>query len=211
MATWTEDIVRALEELGGSATYERIYETVRGLRATPLPPTWQEVIRRQIQNHSSDSAGYKGGDDLFFAVQGIGRGQWGLRAAVPAPPVAVDLSSGEETPARIEQVTYRVIRDTVLSRQLKLLHRDECQLCGLALAGPNGATYSEAHHIIPLGREHGGPDVAENILVLCPNHHAQFDMGAVRLEVESIRVVPGHDVARGSAEYHNTRIYRGQP
>lgn len=71
----------------------------------------------------------------------------------------------------------------------------------------DGRTYSEAHHIIPLGREHGGPDLADNIIVLCPNHHALCDYGAMRLEIAAIRQIPGHQIGQASVEYHNTQIY----
>ncbi|KOV22240.1 hypothetical protein ADK58_28110 [Streptomyces sp. XY152] len=36
--------------------------------------------------------------------------------------------------------------------------------------------YSEAAHI--RAREHGGPDLTENLLCLCPNCHVLFDAGA---------------------------------
>ncbi|MBT6251913.1 MAG: hypothetical protein HOI84_01280, partial [Flavobacteriaceae bacterium] len=37
-------------------------------------------------------------------------------------------------------------------------------------------------HIKPLGRPHSGPDVKENLLCLCPNHHDQFDALAFSIE-----------------------------
>lgn len=60
MPTWVEDIVAALTNLGGTGTYAEIYDAVEGLRAD-LPESWKDIIRRQIQDRSSDSAGYKNG------------------------------------------------------------------------------------------------------------------------------------------------------
>lgn len=40
------------------------------------------------------------------------------------------------------------------------------------------APYAEAAHIRALGSPHNGPDVIENVLCLCPNHHVLFDNGA---------------------------------
>jgi len=37
--------------------------------------------------------------------------------------------------------------------------------------------YAEGAHIRPLARPHNGPDIVENILCLCPNHHVLFDGG----------------------------------
>lgn len=206
MATWVEDIVAALTALGGTGSYDDIYNEVARIRQD-LPRSWKEVIRSRIEQRSSDSAAFQGKEDLFFSVEGLGRGVWGLRGMVKDSPVAIDIPTGKEVPGRAEQRTYRVLRDTRLARQLKLLHRDRCQLCGETLRISEGRTYSEAHHIIPLGNKHNGPDVPGNIIVLCPNHHALCDMGAIPLHRSDILTVDGHVISDESLEYHNTRIF----
>ncbi len=75
MATWVEDIVQALKNLGGQATLAQIYEEVKRIRTEPLPRAMQEVIQRTICDHSSDSTGFRG-NDLFRKV---GNGVWALR------------------------------------------------------------------------------------------------------------------------------------
>lgn len=209
MATWAEDIVTALERLGGSGTYSDIYAEVAKLRPN-LPRTWKDVVRRVVEDRSSDSAGFKHHEDLFFSVQGLGRGVWGLRSAVTETPAAVDLRTnllvGNLVPVRAKQLTYRILRDTPLAREVKLLHRDQCQLCGEVLWVSPSQTYSEAHHIIPLGGKHNGPDVASNIIVLCPNHHALCDYGAILLDRASIRPAAGHYISDESLAYHNDQI-----
>lgn len=51
-------------------------------------------------------------------------------------------------------------------------------MCGVRLEGAAGP-YAERAHIRPLGSPHDGPDDESNILCLCPNHHALFDLGGV--------------------------------
>lgn len=212
MPTWQEDIVEALTDLGGTGTYEQIYDAL--IRRRPnRTPSWKETVRRTIQTHSSDSQGFKNGDDLFFTVHGLGRGVWGLRGLVQPTPVAADLEpaldlpEGNPGPGRANQMTYRILRDTALAREIKLLHRDACQICGETLRISAEKTYSEAHHIKPLGRDHNGPDVPSNVIVLCPNHHALCDMGAIELRREAIQEVEGHEIAEASLTYHNERIF----
>ncbi|SHN38790.1 HNH endonuclease [Cryptosporangium aurantiacum] len=206
MPSWEEDIVSALTNLGGTGTYAEIYGAVAAIRSD-LPASWKDIIRRQIQDRSSDSAGWKKGADLFFSVEGLGRGVWGLRRLVEPTPIAADLPEGNESPGRTRQTTYRILRDTVLARQIKLLHRDACQICGEVLRISATKTYSEAHHIIPLGKHHAGADIGSNIIVLCPNHHALCDMGAMPLKREDIRAVDGHEIAEESLIYHNDKIF----
>lgn len=206
VATWTKDIIKGLGRISGTGTLTEIYAAVSPLRPN-LPDSWRDIIRRNIQDHSSDSAGFRGGDDLLFSVEGLGGGVWGLREFVVATPEAEDIDGGSAASARVPQLTYRILRDTALARQLKLLHRDECQLCGLALDLSPTRTYSEAHHIVPLGAPHHGSDTSENIIVLCPNHHVLCDYGAIKLEGSAIRHRTGHRIASSSLDYHDTYIY----
>jgi hypothetical protein len=58
-----------------------------------------------------------------------------------------------------------------------------------------------AHHIQPLGRPHCGPDCIENLIVVCPNHHAMCDYGAIKLALTDLHVIAGHCIKRlGFAE-----------
>lgn len=79
MSPWIDDIVTALRSLGGAGSYEEIYAEVAARRPS-LPRSWQEIVRRTIQQHSSDSAGHTAGrKDVFHSVNGIGQGFWALR------------------------------------------------------------------------------------------------------------------------------------
>jgi hypothetical protein len=206
MPTWLEDISTAYANLGGVASYADLYREVQRIRPGPLPESWQAIIRAVVEDNSSDSARFKG-DDRFFSVEGLGGGVWGLRASVPATPQPADIEG--PTTERVAVTTYRILRDTFLARTIKVLHQHRCQLCGETITLPGGLLYSEAHHIQPLGRPHGGPDVAGNILVLCPKHHVMCDYGCIRLEAKSLRLHPDHPVGQDFIDYHNRVIVGG--
>jgi hypothetical protein len=202
--SWIQDIVSAFENLGGDAQYRQLYEEVSRIRGGELPESWQAIIRQSIETHSSDSKNFKD-SDLFYSVGGIGSGHWGLKDRVSRTPQAEDLEEPQEARrSRVE--SYRILRDTTLSRTIKALHRNRCQLCGTALTLADGSLYGEAHHITPLGRPHNGPDVEGNILVLCPNHHALCDLGAVQISLEGMRSHPEHRVSQEFIDYHNQKI-----
>ena len=69
----------------------------------------------------------------------------------------------------------RMVRNSRISRNLRKKYNDECQLCGYRLRKSNGEHYSEAHHIRPYNQVHRGDDNSQNLIVLCPNCHTQFD------------------------------------
>jgi hypothetical protein len=202
MATWLEDVQLALSNLGGVAPLRAIYEEIRSIRMD-LPRSYDAIIRRTIETNSSDSEVF-GGYDLFFSVRGKGEGVWGLRSMLPKPLFAADLAT---PPDRTPVETNRIIRDTVIIRELKLLHGNQCQICGNALELLGGKTYSEGHHIRPLGTPDNGPDITENVLILCPNHHAQCDYGAIELKLSNLKKVTGHNIAQEFIDYHNQEIY----
>jgi len=132
------------------------------------------------------------------------------REASPASPRPADILASDvndaANPERRETILQRLIRDTATARALKLRHQNRCQICGHAVPLWDGLTYAEAHHIRPLGQPHNGPDSPGNILILCPNHHAQCDLGAIRLDLASLRRLPDHVIDTEHIRYHNTTI-----
>jgi hypothetical protein len=126
-------------------------------------------------------------------------------------PSAIDLA---EPPGRIKAETYRIIRDTKAARSLKRLYEHKCQICGTRIEVAPGAFYSEVHHIRPLGGKHKGLDATQNMLVLCPNHHAIFDLGlpeftsatSVQIFGVSTQISVKHEIGADVIEYHNRTL-----
>lgn len=123
---------------------------------------------------------------------------------LPASPAvtAVDVPV-DELPAQLRTEVSRLVRDTNLSRKVKLLHFHTCQVCGMRLELSLGRYYSEGHHLKPLGQRHNGPDVKDNILCVCPNCHAKLDFAAVKIDPKKLRVISGHSVRQEFIDYHN--------
>ena len=117
-----------------------------------------------------------------------------------------------EPATRRDVMVSRVVRDTAVTRAVKRLYGYHCQVCGVQLDTPPGP-YAEAAHIRPLGRPHEGPDVLENVLCLCPNHHVQFDRwqfaladGLVLIGIEGrLRVHPRHAISAEHVRYHRAQ------
>ncbi len=122
--------------------------------------------------------------------------------------IASDIS---EPAARTEVRVNRIIRDTAIIQRLKTLHNGQCQRCNLRLDLPDGSAYSEGHHLKPLGKPHFGPDVPENVLILCPHCHALLDVAAVHIDMKEIRLHPQHPVDQQFIIYHNAYVQRKQP
>jgi len=63
-------------------------------------------------------------------------------------------------------------RNREITKQLKELYNNKCQICDFTFKKDNGENYSETHHVIPLG-ENGDDDI-KNLIVVCPNCHKKL-------------------------------------
>jgi hypothetical protein len=79
---WVDDVVDGLRSIGGKGTYPEIYDAVRTIRlrnGRSVPKSFEEVVRKEIEIHSSDSTVFVGREDYFYAPEGLGAGLWALR------------------------------------------------------------------------------------------------------------------------------------
>ncbi|MFC6723453.1 HNH endonuclease [Halobium palmae] len=133
----------------------------------------------------------------------------------------VDLPEGNQNPKRKKTTSTSPERNDELVRDLKRLYNDTCQLCGDRRLQGDDIGYSYVHHIKPLGKPHSGPDVPGNVIVLCPNHHDDFDNGMLTVDPENLEISHkyednltgesvtekrGHDLEPEYLAYHNQTI-----
>ena len=104
-------------------------------------------------------------------------------------------------PERVNQIVSRIVRDTIMSSAIKLLYENSCQICGVCVDLGN-RTYSEAHHIRPLGDSHVGPDEESNLICVCPTCHVLLDYAAIPLSIHDLQIVR-HEISQDHILYHN--------
>lgn len=66
-------------------------------------------------------------------------------------------------------------RDQGIIGMLKKLRGYKCQICNTSIKRMFGPPYVEGAHIKP--KSDNGSEDPSNILILCPNHHKEFDLG----------------------------------
>ena len=79
-------------------------------------------------------------------------------------------------------------------------------------------------HIKGLGRPHNGPDIIENMLCLCPNHHDQFDKYSFYIDYKTLKIkeLEGyknlklnlnqkHKLDREFLKYHHENYLKNNP
>lgn len=96
------------------------------------------------------------------------------------------------SPERVRSVVVRTVRrDTRLVKAIKELCEFRCQFpgCGVRIPKRDGGFYIEVAHIQAV-RE-GGRSIIGNLLVLCPNHHKEFDYGDLEIVEQTVNTIRG--------------------
>ena len=119
---------------------------------------------------------------------------------------------------RATATVNRLKRNVKLSEDIKNLYEYKCQVCDIYLKTPYGGIAIGAH-IKGLGKPDNGPDVIENMICLCPNHHEQFDdygyyidpetyeiKGLKGFEGKKITVNKKHKIDKEFLEYHSEQF-----
>src|SRR6266536_793313 len=71
-------------------------------------------------------------------------------------------------------------RDNKTIAQLKILRDFKCQICNTFILKKNGSKYVEAAHIEAKHKK--GRETPDNIILVCPNHHKEFDYGDLKIK-----------------------------
>ena len=73
-----DNIIKAMEQIGGKGSYAEIYAAYEKIANEILTDGKKAGIRGTIERNSSDSDVFSG-NDIFYSVEGKGKGVWGLR------------------------------------------------------------------------------------------------------------------------------------
>lgn len=80
--TYLSEIIASLKELGGIAHIKEINRKIEDRNLLPslrTNPNWKRVVSTTILRHYKESVHYnKSNEELFYSVEGVGKGLWGL-------------------------------------------------------------------------------------------------------------------------------------
>lgn len=96
------------------------------------------------------------------------------------------------SPEKVQRVVSTTIRkDTKIVQLLKRAADFKCQFpdCGHQIRKKKGGFYIEVAHVQAVHQ--GGQSVLGNLVVLCPNHHKEFDYGDLKISNQSASRLSG--------------------
>ncbi len=104
----------------------------------------------------------------------------------------IDHAMSKISPKKVRRTVQQSIRnDTRIIQLLKQIRKYACQFpgCKATVIKKDGTNYVEVAHIKPVHT--GGRSVIGNLLVLCPNHHKEFDLGALIIDKQNVNLLSG--------------------
>ncbi len=197
------EILAALCALGGQASLSALYQYMETRGNLPYIQTnanWRQSVSTTIQRHSSDTQTYDGAEDLFYSVNGLGSGIWGLRdqSMLDSPTTYNYFDHGEyhnETVvegAKRQITVNRYERNPSLRRKCIEKYGTTCRMCGFTFEeryGPRGKDFIEVHHVVPLhtiGQNYTA--TPDDLMPVCSNCHSiihRYKPFLTREEIES--------------------------
>jgi len=106
------------------------------------------------------------------------------------------------------------VRNRKLVSRIKQAHNYRCQICGLSIT--KGVSpieyYCEVHHLKPMAEDsEENQDVEGNLIVVCPNHHIEFQCKVIAINPEDQETIihalgdenPFHGKPINGKEFHN--------
>ncbi|OQP66334.1 hypothetical protein A3860_12585 [Niastella vici] len=92
---------------------------------------------------------------------------------------------------RVATIELTLRKDREIVTLLKKAANYKCQFpaCHSEIKTKAGMNYVEVAHVLPVNK--GGQSVLGNLLVLCPNHHKEFDYGDLKIIEQTIGKLSG--------------------
>jgi hypothetical protein len=91
----------------------------------------------------------------------------------------MDKQNASLSPGREYRAGKTQDRNRHFASLVRALYAGACQVCGLTLSSPDGSRLgAQVHHIEPWNGGHS--DRLENVICVCRNHHAMFELGSLK-------------------------------
>lgn len=201
--TYLSEIINALGALDGCGSLREInyyIESNNILPAIKSNRNWKDNVRATIQRHCSETKSYRGADDIFYSVYGLGEGYWGLKSMkykndnqmiIPIEKRLEDLVCSDTSISLTEKemiiqsrVGQGIFRENIIKKY------DKCIITGIAdkrlLVASHIKPWRSSNNIERLSSENG--------LLLSPLYDKLFDIGLISFD-RNMRIIVSNDLS----------------
>lgn len=216
--SYRAEIIRALEQLGGAASLTEINEQIYNNGTMPYIETninWKDNVRATIQRHCKSTRSYRGAEDLFYPVYGLGEGYWGLKTEIdnvelsninPIEQRQIDKIVNNQSLSQTEKEAIILSRRGQGEFRKRIIEKyKSCIITGIAdkrlLIASHIKPWRSATNFERLSSENG--------LLLSPLYDKLFDLGLITFNSNGCIVVSSKlsDNDKSRISFDNTCCY----
>lgn len=180
--TWKDELIRGLKHFGGEAHRKELFDYIKKTTNKNIPKKFTNTLQKELERLSKDSSNFSG-VSIFYSVEGIGAGVWGINGYEPDENMDItqdDLSYPEGKEQLRKHIQKE--RNNKLIRDAKKMFKEKngsiyCQICGIdfeKVYGEIGRDFIEAHHnkCQVADMLENNETKIEDLVMLCPNCHS---------------------------------------
>ena len=198
--TWKDELIRGLKHFGGEAHRKELFDYIKKTTTKNITKEFVRTLQKELERLSKDSTNF-GGTDIFYSVEGIGSGVWGLNNYVPDKDMDItqDDISYPEGKDKFKQHIIKE-RNPKLIREAKKQFKNKhghlyCEICHIdfeEIYGEIGKDFIEAHHNKQQVSEMNENNTTkiEDLVMLCPNCHSMVHkMKLYNVEISKLQKI----------------------
>lgn len=236
--SYVNEIIESLKILGGAASLMEIQNDIEQRNTMPFIHSnvnWKDNVRATIQRHCSTTKSYRGAEDIFYSVYGLGEGYWGLNSYRTKVKLAevnpieqrilttintnTELSTTEKSTLVLARRGQGLFRDRLLEKYKKCI-----------VTGIDDKRLLIASHIKPWRNANNMERLSvDNGLLLSVLFDKMFDLGLITfqkngklvvssavtnntksklyIDYDKVYIVSPSDELKRNLEYHNDVIF----
>lgn len=80
--TWKDELIRGLKHFGGEAHRKELFDYIKKTTNKNIPKKFTNTLQKELERLSKDSSNFSG-VSIFYSVEGIGAGVWGINGYEP--------------------------------------------------------------------------------------------------------------------------------
>lgn len=205
--TWKDELIRGLKHFGGEAHRKELFDYINKTTTRNITEEFVRTLQKELERFSKDSTNF-GGTDIFYSVEGIGSGVWGLNNYEPDENMDItqdDISYPEGKELLKQHIKKE--RSTKLIRDAKKQFKKKnghlyCEICGIdfeKIYGEIGKDFIEAHHnkqqVSDMDEDNNTK--IEDLVMLCPNCHSMVH----RLKLYNVNITELQKILKRKPQY----------
>lgn len=204
--TYLSEIINALESLGGCGSLKEINHYIESHNILPdikSNKNWKDNVRATIQRHCSETGSYRGAEDIFYSVYGLGEGYWGLKS-MKYTNLKQFINPIDE---RLENLVYSDTSISVTEKEMIIQARigqgifreniikkyTKCIITGITdkrlLVASHIKPWRSSNNIERLSSENG--------LLLSPLYDKLFDIGLISFD-KNMKIIISQDLSKNN-------------